>query len=97
MKFNGIIPEDGTFFSTVSLEPTSTYDTLSDGERKAEDWWGYVWPCAYRMNKVVYTAGSPQISGGWFEDAWGDGVRIIGKPGGEAAFTSIAELEIYYE
>ncbi|WP_147404173.1 DUF4185 domain-containing protein [Nocardia panacis] len=26
----------------------------------------------------------------------GDGVRIIGKPGGRAYFTSIAELEVYY-
>lgn len=26
----------------------------------------------------------------------GDGVRIIGKPGGSAYFTSIAELEVYY-
>lgn len=31
-----------------------------------------------------------------FDDTWGDGVRIIGTPGGPATFTSIAELEVYY-
>ena len=32
-----------------------------------------------------------------FEATSGDGVRLIGKPGGPAAFTSIAELEVYYD
>ncbi len=27
-----------------------------------------------------------------FEDTWGDGIRIIGRPGGEGRYTSIAEL-----
>lgn len=31
-----------------------------------------------------------------FDDTWGDGIRIIGTPGGSAKFTSIAELEVYY-
>jgi len=31
-----------------------------------------------------------------FADTWGDGIRIIGQPGGGAFFTSIAELEAYY-
>lgn len=31
-----------------------------------------------------------------FEDTWGDGVRVIGAPGGTACFTSIAELAAYY-
>ncbi len=31
-----------------------------------------------------------------FDDTWGDGVRIIGKPGGDEVYTSIAELEGYY-
>ncbi|HET6586355.1 MAG TPA: hypothetical protein VFG67_01115, partial [Oleiagrimonas sp.] len=31
-----------------------------------------------------------------FEPTWGDGVRIIGKPGGSATYTTIAELEAYY-
>ena len=30
-----------------------------------------------------------------FATTWGDGVRIAGKPGGSAYFTSIAELEVY--
>lgn len=108
-----------------------------NGERKPEDWWGYAWPRAYRMNKVAYAAGaSDKEAGGWFEnvrvqvrqnfewvdveeavatpaypsnekadgqtytfsfkDTWGDGVRIIGKPGGSQSYTSIDELEVYY-
>ncbi|ATB32768.1 DUF4185 domain-containing protein [Melittangium boletus] len=31
-----------------------------------------------------------------FDDTWGDGVRIIGTPGGSAAFTSIGELAVHY-
>src|SRR5690606_5637539 len=31
-----------------------------------------------------------------FDDVAGDGVRIVGTPGGDAKFTSIAELEVYY-
>jgi hypothetical protein len=31
-----------------------------------------------------------------FEDTWGDGVRIIGRPGGRARYTSVAELDVYY-
>lgn len=31
-----------------------------------------------------------------FNDTWGDGVRIIGTPGGTSYFTSIAELGVYY-
>ncbi|WP_308635244.1 DUF4185 domain-containing protein [Paenibacillus silvisoli] len=31
-----------------------------------------------------------------FDEIAGDGVRIIGKPGGEETFTSVAELEVYY-
>lgn len=108
-----------------------------NGERKTEDWWGYAWPQAYRMNKVVFKAGQTDSDeGGWFADVkvqvrqnfkWvdvegatvspaypadasaadgtftfafkdtsGDGVRIVGKPGGESAYTSIGELEVYY-
>jgi hypothetical protein len=32
-----------------------------------------------------------------FDATWGDGVRITGVPGGTSSFTSIAELEIYYD
>lgn len=31
-----------------------------------------------------------------FEDTWGDGIRIIGTPGGESTFTTFAEIEVYY-
>lgn len=32
-----------------------------------------------------------------FADTWGGAIRIIGTPGGPAHFTSIAELEVYYD
>jgi hypothetical protein len=32
-----------------------------------------------------------------FTDITGDGIRIIGKPGGSQRYTSIAELEVYYK
>jgi hypothetical protein len=31
-----------------------------------------------------------------FDKTWGDGVRVVGVPGGTAYFTSIAELEVYF-
>lgn len=31
-----------------------------------------------------------------FAPTWGDGVRIVGEPGGAARFTSIAELQVYF-
>lgn len=31
-----------------------------------------------------------------FNDTWGDGIRIIGIPGGSHRYTTIAELEVYY-
>jgi hypothetical protein len=31
-----------------------------------------------------------------FDDTWGDGVRVVGTPGGDAHFTSIAEMEVYF-
>ncbi|GAA1684237.1 DUF4185 domain-containing protein [Fodinicola feengrottensis] len=32
-----------------------------------------------------------------FETTWGDGVRVVGQPGGASTFTSIAELEVYLD
>jgi hypothetical protein len=31
-----------------------------------------------------------------FEDTWGSGLRIIGRPGGTARYTSISELDVFY-
>ncbi len=42
------------------------------------------------------TAGKHQTYTFTFDDTWGDGVRIIGTPGGSKTFTSIGELEVYY-
>jgi hypothetical protein len=138
---------------TVGIDKTSHYGHLSylndgdgtasedswDGTAKTSDQWGYTWPRAYRMNRVVYTTGTMFSDGGWFasglkvqvrqnfqwvdvtgvnvspiypyssqvgsfthytftfDTTWGDGVRVTGVPGGTSSFTSIAELEIYYD
>lgn len=42
-------------------------------------------------------AGKNQTYTFTFDKTWGDGVRIIGTPGGSATFTSIGELEVYYQ
>lgn len=109
-----------------------------DGQVKAVDYWGYAFSHAYKMNRVVYTAGAAASDGGWFnrglrvqvrqqfrwvdvtglrmtpnypydssaggktfvmtfDRTWGDGVRVVGPPGGSSYFTSIAELEVYYD
>ncbi len=31
-----------------------------------------------------------------FNQTWGNGIRIIGEPGGASCYTTIAELEVYY-
>ena len=41
-------------------------------------------------------AGSFAIYSFLFSDTWGDGVRIIGTPGGASHFTSISQLGVYY-
>jgi Domain of unknown function (DUF4185) len=41
-------------------------------------------------------AGTNQTYTFTFNDTWGDGVRIVGTPGGSGHFTSIAELAVYY-
>lgn len=33
----------------------------------------------------------------FFNDTWGDGVRIIGRNGGMERFTSIADLKVFYQ
>src|SRR5581483_4678703 len=32
-----------------------------------------------------------------FDATWGDGIRLIGTPGGEDHYTSIAQLAAYYD
>lgn len=115
-----------------------------DGEAKAVDWWGYIWPRTYNFDNVVYETGEMFPDGGWyngnlhvqvrrdfqwvdapgkvrieptypygnasgnhgvrphatylirFSATCGDGIRIIGTPGGSGYFTSISRLGVYY-
>ena len=48
---------------------------------------------AYPYNS---SAGSRTTYTFTFKHTWGDGVRIIGKPGGTSHYTSISRLAVYY-
>ncbi|HKP63649.1 MAG TPA: DUF4185 domain-containing protein [Polyangiales bacterium] len=37
------------------------------GERKTQDFWGYTWPNALRLNTLRYTTGNVSAAGGWLE------------------------------
>lgn len=37
-----------------------------DEESKILDWWGYVWPQPYHINRVVYETGNIFPEGGWY-------------------------------
>ena len=117
--------------------PTFSEDDYDD-ESKTIDWWGYIWPQAYKMNQVVYKTGKIFPDGGWFAGnltvqarqnfQWidiqgvsvsptypysnqagaqttytflfptvqGDGIRIIGTPGGSHNFTAITSLGVFF-
>lgn len=117
----------------------TTSEDSYDGSIKNLNRWGYLWPCEYNMDRVVYTTGASFPDGGYFASGlkvqvrqsfqWvdvtglkidpvypydssanpnrvytftfdkvaGDGVQIIGVPGGSSSFTSIDELEVYYD
>ncbi|TDD99982.1 hypothetical protein [Jiangella asiatica] len=53
-------------------------------------------PSAGVRRRAVYPAGAFRTFTMTFDETWGDDVRVIGRPGGSARFTSIAELEVYY-
>lgn len=42
------------------------------------------------------SAGSNKTYQFTFDKTWGDGIRIVGMPGGTSYFTSIGELEVYF-
>jgi hypothetical protein len=139
----GVAPiEKSTHFGQTQVYNDGQRDLGEDSfdrEDKTVDFWGYTWPQAYSMNRVVYTTGNIFPDGGWFsdrlrvqirrdfewhdvqgqelspryafdetvrpfqsfamtfEETWGDGVRITGTPGGSNHFTSISELEVYFD
>jgi len=139
----GVAPiEKSTHFGQTQVYNDGQRDLGEDSfdrEDKTVDFWGYTWPQAYSMNRVVYTTGNIFPDGGWFsdrlrvqirrdfewhdvqgqelspryafdetvrpfqsftmtfEETWGDGVRITGTPGGSSHFTSISELEVYFD
>src|SRR5699024_9013814 len=125
---DGVTPiEKSTHFGQEDVYndgASDRFDDSFDREEKSLDFWGYTWPRAYTINRVVYSTGPISPDGGWFasdlrvqvrqdfewhdveglsvspdyphddttepfsaytfdfDAAWGDGVRIIGAPGG---------------
>jgi hypothetical protein len=69
-----------TVAGTVAIDKTSHYGNLDylndgnaaqsedswDGTAKTSDQWGYTWPRAYNLNRLVYTTGTMFGDGGWF-------------------------------
>ena len=138
---DGVTPiEKSTQFGLEEVYNDGATDRSEDSldfEDKPVDFWGYTWPRARTVNRVVYTTGEMRPNGGWFagdlrvqvrqdfawrdvdglavtpdyplddttapftaytftfDETWGDGIRVIGAPGGSGFYTSISELEVY--
>ncbi|MCI0440495.1 MAG: hypothetical protein L0177_15390, partial [Chloroflexi bacterium] len=76
---------DGGWFLDIKVQVRQNFDWVDVGELAVSP--------SYPGDSK---AGSNQTYAFTFAEAAGDGVRIIGAPGGTAKFTSIAELEVYY-
>jgi hypothetical protein len=86
----GIMPEDGGWFSAYA------------GGLRVQVRQNFRWIDVERLQITPdyphnRSAGPNKTYTMRFTSTWGDGVRIVGQPGGSAHFTSIAELEVYYD
>lgn len=74
-----IIPEESTFFSTVSVEPAALLHTFSDGD---------LWPAAWSDDDALYAANGDGV-GFDYDQPWSDIVvnRISGTPWDEVEMT----------
>lgn len=129
---DGVAPSPTTVFpGDLAVQ----YDTYTSNTGRAQDYFGYTFPSARTVSRVLFTEGAHFDNGGWFEtlgvevriagtwraavglavtpsypavndgrhfDAYSlsftpvqaDGVRIVGRPGGSARFTSVSELRV---
>ena len=82
----GAVSVDGGWFASLRVEVRQEHAWVDVGP--------VAWSAAYSFDATVPSFASYELS---FADTWGDGVRIVGTPGGAQAFTSIAELGVGYE
>ncbi|MFP5115369.1 hypothetical protein ACSU64_23750 [Bacillaceae bacterium C204] len=82
----GNIFPDGGWFNDIKVQVRQNFKWVDVENLEGEP--------AYPNNN---SAGKNQSYTFTFDKTWGDGVRIIGAPGGEATFTSIGELEVYFK
>lgn len=80
-----IAPNDGGWFNDIRVQVRQNFRWIDVSSLK-------VMP-QYPGNA---SAGSNTTYTFTFADTWGDGVRIIGAPGGASKYTSFAELAVYY-
>lgn len=81
----GHIDEGGGWFEDLRVQVRQSFEWV--------DVSGLVVSPLYAENQNVPEFTTFTIT---FDATWGDGVRIVGKPGGSGAFTSVSELEVYY-
>ncbi|MGH8875847.1 MAG: hypothetical protein ACRD0P_00640 [Stackebrandtia sp.] len=77
--------DGGWFASDLRVQVRQNHKWVDAGEATIEP--AYPYDASAGPNKT-YTISFPATAG--------DGVRVIGAPGGDRTFTSIAELEVYY-
>lgn len=80
-----IDPKNGGWFEEFKVQVRQDFKWITIDEIKTEP--------VYKYNKNVKPSTTYTLT---FEPAWGDGVRIIGAPGGAKLYTSITELEVYF-
>ncbi|HEX3814056.1 MAG TPA: hypothetical protein VHX59_14565 [Mycobacteriales bacterium] len=89
-------------YTTGTMFPDGGWFTAYDGGLRVQVRQNFTWIDVDQLRvspdyPYDSSAGSNTTYTFRFADTWGDGIRIIGNPGGSSFFTSVAELEVYYD
>jgi len=79
-----ISKEHGGWFKDLQVQVRQNFKWMNVSNLKVDP--------AYTFNSSILNNTTYKLT---FDTIWGDGIRIIGKPGGSSEYTSIAELEVY--
>ncbi|MDF2699628.1 MAG: hypothetical protein K0Q49_1184 [Haloplasmataceae bacterium] len=82
----GKVSSDGGWFEKFKVQVRQNQEWIDVENLEVSD--------NYTYDKTLETSASITIR---FDETWGDGVRIIGIPGGIKEYTSISEFEVYYK
>lgn len=85
-KTGSSFPDGGWFAEDLTVKVRKNFEWTTVSGLKASPEYPY---SATAVPNKVYTF--------TFDEAVGDGIQIIGVPGGSASFTSISELEVYFD